>query len=67
MNFLGYRVLFGVYKSWLYTQQEKEEEDEEEGELWGSWLDTNKLFWGSPCYWDKKACRPKKNTTPRDA
>jgi hypothetical protein len=30
MDFLGYRVLFGVYKSWLYTQEEEEEE-----ELWG--------------------------------
>jgi hypothetical protein len=43
MNFLGYRVLFGVYKIWLYTQEEEEE-------LWGPWPDTNKLFLGSPCY-----------------
>jgi len=23
MNFLGYRVLFGVYKSWLYTPRRR--------------------------------------------
>ncbi len=65
MNFLGYRVLFGVYKSWLYTQEEEEEEEEEE--LWGPWPDTNKLFWGFSLLLRQKACRPKKNTTPRGA
>jgi hypothetical protein len=35
MNFLGYRVFFGVYKSWLYTQEEEEEEEHRQQQLWG--------------------------------
>jgi hypothetical protein len=42
----------------LYTQEEEEE-------LWGPWPDTNKLFLGSPCYWDKKLVNPRRRRRRR--
>ncbi len=66
MNFLGYRVFFGVYKSWLYTQEEEEEEQQQQQQqLWGPWPDTKQAFLGFSLLLRQKACRPKKSTTSR--
>jgi hypothetical protein len=63
MNFLGYRVLFGVYKSWLYTPKKKKTKKKKKNSG-GPDFDTDKLFWGSPCYWDKKLVDPRRTQLP---